>query len=121
MSRMLKKIGAGLPRRGSIWSRLSRAGLTTLAVASLLFAASSARAACGMPGLAPGSAIKLPMLGQAGSEASSWSHASSPSIVGLWGVTYTAGGALFNQTIDQWHSDGTEFENAYLPVAGGNI
>ncbi len=34
---------------------------------------------------------------------------------GLWRVVYTAGGSTFNKTLDQWHSDGTEFENAWLP------
>jgi hypothetical protein len=28
-------------------------------------------------------------------------------IVGLWHVVYTAGGSIFNETLDQWHSDGT--------------
>lgn len=58
---------------------------------------------------------------QAGSESREDSRDSKPSIVGLWGVIYTADGAVFNQTFDTWHSDGTEFENAYLPVLGGNI
>lgn len=120
MKRIMKQSGTGLPRRGSIWSRLSRAVLTMLAVASLLFAATSARAACGMSGLALGANIKLPMLGQAGSDGDHSSHAST-SIVGLWAVVYTAGGTVFNQTFDQWHSDGTEFETAYLPVAQGNL
>jgi hypothetical protein len=43
------------------------------------------------------------------------------SIVGLWHVVYTAGGEVFFESLDQWHSDGTEFENAFVPVAGGNI
>ena len=28
---------------------------------------------------------------------------------------------MFNETLDQWHSDGTEFENAFLAPAQGNI
>jgi hypothetical protein len=59
------------------------------------------------------------MLAQAESDESA--SATSDSIVGLWHVVYTAGGSVFNETLDQWHSDGTEFENAYLPVAQGNI
>jgi hypothetical protein len=59
------------------------------------------------------------MLAQAESDESA--SAASDSIVGLWHVVYTAGGSVFNETLDQWHSDGTEFENAYLPVAQGNI
>jgi hypothetical protein len=59
------------------------------------------------------------MLAQAESDESA--SATSDSIVGLWHVVYTAGGSVFNESLDQWHSDGTEFENAFLPVAGGNI
>lgn len=56
-------------------------------------------------------------------------------IVGLWHVNYTAnsddnfppGGPypptpfLFLESFKTWHADGTEFENAFLPPAGGNI
>jgi hypothetical protein len=46
----------------------------------------------------------------------------SDSIVGLWHVVYTtSAGAPFNESFDQWHSDGTEFENAFLPPDTGNI
>jgi hypothetical protein len=34
------------------------------------------------------------------------------SIVGMWQTTYTSGGVLFDMSFEQWHSDGTEFENA---------
>jgi hypothetical protein len=60
------------------------------------------------------------MLTQAESDSESAS-AANDSIVGLWHVVYTAGGSVFNETLDQWHSDGTEFENAYLAPAQGNI
>jgi hypothetical protein len=63
----------------------------------------------------------MPMLTQAEGETQEALQDATNPVVGLWGVVYTAGGELFNQSIDQWHSDGTEFENAYLPVAGGNI
>jgi hypothetical protein len=121
MKRIMEKSDTGLSGRGSISSRLSRAVLTTLALASLLFGATSAKAACGMSGLPSGTAIKLPFLAQAGSDANSEWQGNTPSIVGLWGVVYTAGGMPFNVTFDQWHSDGTEFETAYLPVATGNL
>lgn len=120
MNRITKKTGNGLSRQGAFRSRLSRSALTTLAVASLVFTAVSARAACGnLSGLGSGTPIKLPMLAQA--ESDEYASAASDSIVGLWHVVYTAGGSVFNETLDQWHSDGTEFENAYLPVAQGNI
>jgi hypothetical protein len=56
--------------------------------------------------------------------------------VGLWHVIYTATsdtpGPLpvppappasfqFLESFKTWHADGTEFENAFLPPAGGNI
>jgi hypothetical protein len=57
-----------------------------------------------------------------------------PSIVGLWHLNYTAtydenfppGNPAtppfpFLQSYKTWHGDGTEFENAFLPPAGGNI
>jgi hypothetical protein len=116
-----KKMGTGLVRRVAFFGRLFRGTLTTVAIASLAFAATSARAACGsFGGIGSGGALTLPML-QAESGALGASTSSSPSIVGLWGVIYSSGGMVFNQTFDQWHSDGTEFENAFVPVLGGNI
>ena len=92
---------------------LTRGMLSVLGVAGLLLAAPHARAACGLSSIGQGSAIKLPMLGQAEAEAEGEWHGQTDSIVGLWHVVYTAGGATFNETLDQWHSDGTEFENAF--------
>lgn len=43
-------------------------------------------------------------------------------IVGLWHVLYTANDdSPFGESFKMWHSDGIEFENAFLPPAGGNI
>jgi hypothetical protein len=118
MSWMNRKIGTVL----SFGSQLSRGALTTLAAASLVFAAADARAACGsFLGTHQGAPVHMPMLTQAEGETQEALEATTNPIVGLWGVDYTAGGKPFNQTLDQWHSDGTEFENADLPVAGGNI
>jgi hypothetical protein len=120
MNRTTKNSGNGLSRQGAFWSRLSRGVLATLAIAGLVFTAASARAACGnLSGLGSRTPIKLPMLAQAESDESA--SAASESIVGLWHVVYTAGGSVFNESLDQWHSDGTEFENAFVPVAQGNI
>jgi hypothetical protein len=94
---------------------MTRLGLSAFALAGMLFTASSAKAACGY---APaGHAIPhFAMLGQA--EADWHEH----SIVGLWQTVYkTGGGEVFNETLKQWHSDGTEFENAFLPPAAGNV
>jgi hypothetical protein len=92
--------------------------LSAFGVASLLLAVPGAKAACGsFSSLGQKSAVRLPMLAAGGEE----SRDGAVSIVGLWHVVYTAGGKTFNETLDQWHSDGTEFENAFLPPAAGDI
>jgi hypothetical protein len=45
----------------------------------------------------------------------------SPSIVGLWHVSYLLDGQPFYVALDMWHSDGTEFENSYSTPVAGNI
>jgi hypothetical protein len=67
-------------------------------------------------------------------ETGQWSGGAT--IVGLWHVNYTGtyddnfppGGPYpptipfpFLESFKTWHGDGTEFENAFLPPAGGNI
>ena len=43
-------------------------------------------------------------------------------IVGLWHVRYTTpDGSPFLESFKTWHSDRTEFENAFLPPIGGNV
>jgi hypothetical protein len=122
MNRITKKTRTGVSQPVAFWRRLSRGIVTALAIASLMFAATSARAACGsFSRLGSGSPIKMPMLGAAGGEEESYSNGANEPIVGLWHVVYTAGGSVFNETLDQWHSDGTEFENAFLAPAQGNI
>jgi hypothetical protein len=109
---------ANLCRKASLSSRLSHGVLTTLAVASLTLTTANARAACGIsPGIHAGAPV-MPMLAQAEGD---WGAPHKDSIVGLWHVVYTANKELFNETLDQWHSDGTEFESAYLPPAMGNL
>ena len=101
-------------------SEMTRMMFTAFGVASLLLATSSAQAACGsFSSLRQGSGIKLPMLG-AGAGNEEWRDARDP-VVGLWHVIYTAGGETFNDTFDTWHSDGTEFESAFLPPGAGNV
>lgn len=102
-------------------SRFSRCVWTALAIGGLMFGATQAKASCGLSGLGSGSGIKMPMLGMAGGGQEASSEGRNTAIVGLWAVVYTAGGQVFNETFDQWHSDGTEFENAYLNPVQGNI
>ena len=87
---------------------------------SVLFTSVGARAACGDPrafGLF--GAPKMPFLAQMTGGVSA--AGSSNSIVGLWHVSYESGGELFYEAFDQWHPDGTEFENAYAIPTEGNV
>lgn len=88
-----------------------------------LFVSNNAYAACGnFGGGAINGGVKLPMMKNAVPNLYvPFRHDLYP-IVGLWHVLYTASdGKPFNDTFDTWHSDGTEFESAYLPPAGGNV
>jgi hypothetical protein len=109
--------------------------LVALAGWGLLFTASDANAAgCADPykagaGAAPAPAIPF-VTPHADGE---WNEHAT--IVGLWHVNFTAtsddnfppGGPTpptpfpFVESFKTWHADGTEFENAFLPPAGGNI
>jgi len=91
----------------------------TAVLMTLALTSASARAACGFSGLGAGAGVKLPMLQT--ESALGAATTSAPSIVGLWGGVCSAGGKVFNETFDQWHSDGTEFESAFLPVLNGNL
>jgi hypothetical protein len=121
MNRITKKMGAGFSGQMAVWRRLSRGAFTMLAIASLIFATAAANASCAT-GIGSKSPIKLPMLGQLGNAlGDDFAPSSSESIVGLWHVVYTSGGQTFNESFDEWHSDGTEFENVYLAPDVGNI
>ena len=111
--------------------RLLCGASVTLAAVGILFAATSAGAACGDPmGLKSGAVPKMPFLAEpggataqaqqavgSGAEAS----ANNGSIVGLWYVAYTSGGQPLYESFDQWHSDGTELENPNLAPATGPL
>lgn len=95
--------------------RFSRGAVVFLSILGLLFASASARAACGNVGNRSFNSTRFPLRAQ--------SDPANDSIVGMWHVTYTIGNTsnVFNETLDLWHSDGTEFENADLSPLGGNI
>ena len=121
MNSVMKKLKR-LLHKAPLTSRVSRGALALLPIAALLFGATGANAACGLTGTGSKSPIRLPMLAQAGNEQQEdFARDHGDSIVGLWHVVYTADGKTFNETFDQWHSDGTEFENAWLPPDTGNI
>jgi hypothetical protein len=111
-------------RRGRFSALVALVGL------GLLFTASGAKAGCAVPSKA-GAAPPIPFVSPQADEERN-EHAS---IVGLWHVLYTGtfddnfppGGPFppppfpFLESFKTWHADGTEFENAFLPPAGGNI
>ena len=121
MNSVMKKLKR-LPREVPFTSRISGGALALLSISVLLFSVTAANAACGLTGAGSKSPIRLPMLAQAGNDQQEdFDRDPGGSIVGLWHVVYTANGSTFNETLDQWHSDGTEFENAWLPPDTGNI
>jgi hypothetical protein len=114
-----------------LWSGRFSA-LAVLIAIGLLFSASGAKAGCAVPykaGAAPAPAIPF-VSPHADGE---WNEQAT--IVGLWHVNYTAtsddnfppGGPYpstpfpFLESLKTWHADGTEFENAFVSPAGGNI
>jgi hypothetical protein len=134
MNRIVMGRGMGLSRQMAFWSRLSQGTLTMLAVASLIFAATSAQAQCGLPTKLVKPTSWHPQLGQArllrtalgGKDDQDEGGAS---IVGMWHVTFTAqtmgGSPIPNTVIDNalvvWHSDKTEIMNSVRPPQDGNF
>jgi hypothetical protein len=109
---------------GRLRTQHFRGCLALLAALWLLILLPSAKAACGNFG-APGlnSSIKLPVINQDELGFPVPTERGDQPIVGLWHVTYTnsADKSTFNDTFDTWHSDGTEFEIAFLAPAGGDV
>ena len=109
--------------------------LVALGGLALLFAASGANAGCAPLAYKAGAAPAIPFVSSK-PNSKSLDHQEGddrdrPSIVGLWHVVYTAKSAppppafpptpfQFNQSFKMWHADGIEFENAFLPPAGGD-
>jgi hypothetical protein len=120
---------------------LLRSASVGLVVLTMLFAASSVKAGgCAPLPYKAGAAPSIPFVSPQGDDHQRSDDFNGPgSIVGLWHVIYTAtestSGPLpvpvippgpptsfqFVETFKTWHSDGTEFENAFLPPTGGNI
>src|ERR1700693_2495548 len=114
--------------------------IAALAAFGLLFAAGGAKAGGCAVGYKAGAAPSNVVVGPLAADHQGDDESHGPaSIVGLWHVIYTAtestSGPLpvpvippgppssfqFVETFKTWHSDGTEFENAFLPPAGGNV
>jgi hypothetical protein len=135
---------------GTNISRALRRGrfiaLVALVASGLLFTASGAKAGGCALSYKAGAASSIPFVSPQEDaaanrqEGADWSNKpGTATIVGLWHVIYTAtsstSGPLpvpvippgppssfqFVESLKTWHADGTEFENAFLPPAGGNI
>lgn len=121
MIRTVRNAEFSITSDGRLWARRYRAGLALLAALCFVVVPACARAACGSFGATGVKAsIKLPAVAHA--DLGSPFFPGGPTIVGLWHVTYTGPGeSLFNDTFDTWHSDGTEFESAFLASAGGDV
>jgi hypothetical protein len=122
MNRIVRNLVCSITSNSRSRTRLYRGGLGLLAALCLFVLPTCANAACGRfdaPALK--SVIKLPMAAQVAIP--SPFEAANSTIVGLWHVIYTNGAdqSTFNDTFDTWHSDGTEFESAFLAPAGGNL
>jgi hypothetical protein len=107
--------------RNIFWSGRFSA-LVALAVVGLLFTGAGARAGCGDPRKG-GQSLSLSWMNHSnGGNDRDGDGDFFPTIVGLWHLKYTADdGSPFLESFKTWHADGTEFENAFLPPAGGNI
>ncbi len=113
-------------------STLLRSASLGLVVLTMLFAASSANAGCGVP-TNTGALPSIPFVSPHGDDHQEGRESNGPAaIVGLWHLIYSAKSAppppafpptpfQFLESFKTWHADGTEFENAFLPPAGGNI
>jgi len=114
--------------------------LVALVGLGLLFTTSGAKAGGCAVSYKAGAAPSIPFVSPHGDDHQRGEDSNGPaSIVGLWHLIYTAtdstAGPLpvpvippgppssfqFVETFKTWHSDGTEFENAFLPPTGGNI
>jgi len=110
----------------SFLKRLTRGGLVAAAAGFLAFTSTSAIASCGPMAGAKLNGTRLPALAQAGPPAAAIvaepdRGLRSGSIVGLWHVLYTTGGAPFAESFKQWHSDGTELDNINQNPAAGSL
>ena len=118
-------------RRGRFCALVALAGL------GLLFGASGVMAAgCSVP-YQTRAALSVSFVSPHGDESLNYQEGDESNeqaaIVGLWHLiytaTYTSGPPFpptppsfqFLESFKTWHSDGTEFENAFLPPTGGNI
>ncbi len=92
---------------------MNRSILMSAAALALIAGIVSAEAACGLPRGGQATQIKLPPLKYA-------TMPSGDSIVGTWTTALSVNDQIILNTLIQWHSDGTEADNADLPPTLGN-
>jgi hypothetical protein len=118
----MKSVRSGLMAKSK--NLFTKVVLTIVAVLAVACTATSAKASCGPTiGMKP-AVIRMPILATAGlaQEEEGTPSANSPnSIVGLWHTIYTSDGSPFAETLKEWHSDGTEFENVNHNPAIGSV
>jgi hypothetical protein len=118
---VMQTVRAGLTAKQRNYFK--KALLATVAVLATIFTATGAQASCGPTIGVKTAFIKMPNLATAGlsqDDEGAGDAARQHSIVGLWRVTYTeTNGTPFSDSLKEWHSDGTEFENVnHNPVVG---
>jgi len=124
VNRIIRNSETSTTSTGRLRAWLCRGSLALLAAVCLLILPTCANAACGRYGTSVTEpAIKLPPAPKATNDFRSAFEEHYAPIVGLWHVIYTNGAdqSTFNNTFDTWHSDGTEFESAFLAPAGGDV
>ena len=92
--------------------------LASAALVAFAASAISAQASCGdvSRAIADQVPIRLPQTPTRPAPATT-----APSIVGMWNVVYSAGGNTVYQALEQWHSDGLEWEFADIPTISGDV
>jgi hypothetical protein len=97
--------------------------LPTIAALVVVLSAASSYADCGPMAGMKFPVVKLPLLTAADLAVVGGmpNGQSRDSIVGLWHTMYTAGDSPFAETLKEWHSDGTEFENVNHNPAIGSV
>ncbi len=95
--------------------------LATAVAVALIGSTTIARAECGPSAGIKAATSHLPILATAGLMPEDDDHEVHKTIVGLWRTFYTSNGSPFFDTLKQWHSDGTEFENVKHNPAIGSV
>jgi hypothetical protein len=121
MDRIVRNSVFSVASDGKLRARLYRGGLALLAALCFFIVPTCAKAACGSFGV-PGTKASIKLLPVAHADLD-FPSPFNPTIVGLWHVIYTNSldQSTFNDTFDTWHSDGTEFESAFLAPAMGDV